>query len=317
MKCRAFLLALIFHVCSVASLMAATDHARDSSLANGEYVAEINGIKLWYKVSGTGPVCLLPTPGWGPSSDLYFLRFTPLETTFTMIYLDTRGCGRSERPDLHAYSMRDLVADLEGLRQHLGIDSMWLMGHSDGGPMILNYACTHRDRVKGIILIDAPAGTPGESKERVRRLQMRKGESWFDEAWKVFQTPPRSQKEFENYINGILPFFFSSQKNLANSRDVFERTSVSFDAQQGRGLSDQSAADLAAILPTVKIPSLIIVGEDDFVCPPTSAAALHAMIPGSALVEINNAGHFPWLEEPKVFFESVHSFLQGRLEGPK
>lgn len=65
---------------------------------NGAYTARINGLNLWYKISGTGPVCIAPTPGWGPGSDLYFRTLTPLEELFTLVYLDTRGSGRSEKP---------------------------------------------------------------------------------------------------------------------------------------------------------------------------------------------------------------------------
>ncbi|MBN2010711.1 alpha/beta fold hydrolase [candidate division KSB1 bacterium] len=49
------------------------------------------------------------------------------------MYLDTRGSGRSERPVLTAYTMHNFVADLESLRSHLGVKTMWLMGHSEGG----------------------------------------------------------------------------------------------------------------------------------------------------------------------------------------
>ena len=49
-------------------------------LANGEFTQELNGLKLWYRVSGSGPVCLMPpTPAWGPSSDLYFRTLQSLE----------------------------------------------------------------------------------------------------------------------------------------------------------------------------------------------------------------------------------------------
>ncbi len=66
------------------------------SIATGEFTVRLNGLNLWHKVCGVGPVCLLPTPGWGPSSDLYYHTLGRLETLFTVVYLDTRGTGRSE-----------------------------------------------------------------------------------------------------------------------------------------------------------------------------------------------------------------------------
>ena len=282
---------------------------RDSSISKGEFTAEINGLRLWYKVSGNGPVCILPTPGWGPSSELYYLKLKPLESMFTMIYLDTRGSGRSDRPDLRAYAMHDFVADIEGLRRHMGIETMWLMGHSDGGLMILNYASEHSDRVEGMILVDAPAGNTSKSNDRILRMQLRRNEPWFDSAFAAFQRVPATQTEFETNMRSIIPFFFASIENVEKNRDTFEKTTFSFDAQRGRGKSDQSSVDLAAFLPGMRIPTLIIVGNDDFICPPPAAEFFHREIVNSKLLVIENAGHFPWLEQPAQFFGDVQAFL--------
>ena len=309
LKYLTFPVLFLILICLNSCLLSQTNIANDTSITSGEFTAQINGLKLWYKVSGRGRVCILPTPGWGPSSDLYFLKLKPLESMFTMVYLDTRGCGRSELPDLNAYAMKDFVADLEGLRKYLGVKTMWLMGHSDGGPMILNYAFQYSDHVEGMILVDAPVGNTSKSNERIERMQLRKNEPWFDEAFKAFQKMPTTQKEFVTYINTILPFFFTSIANLEKNRDVFEKTSLSFHAQRGRGQSDQSSADLATFLPAMKIPTLIIVGNDDFICAPSAAENLHSQIPNSKLVIIENAGHFPWLEQPQHFFDGIQTFL--------
>ena len=67
------------------------------ALDSGEFTAELNGLHLWYKVSGAGPVCVMPNPAWGPSSDVYFMTMHELEKSMTMVYLDCRGTGRSSR----------------------------------------------------------------------------------------------------------------------------------------------------------------------------------------------------------------------------
>ena len=103
-------------------------------LENGEFTARLNGLELWYKVSGAGPVCLFPAPGWGPSSDLYLRTLNPLENLFTIVYLDTRGSGRSQQPPQRMdYKYGQFSADLEALRLHLGQKQVWVMGHSMGG----------------------------------------------------------------------------------------------------------------------------------------------------------------------------------------
>ena len=63
-------------------------------------------LSLWYKVSGHGPALLVPTPGWGASSDEHMKSMTCLEEDFTLIFFDTRGSGRSDgpkkTPDMHS-----------------------------------------------------------------------------------------------------------------------------------------------------------------------------------------------------------------------
>ena len=281
----------------------------NASVSEGEFTAEINGLKLWYKISGKGPVCILPTPGWGPSSELYYMKMKPLESMFTMIYLDTRGSGRSERPDPHGYAMHDFVADIEGLRRHVGVDTIWLMGHSDGGRMILNYAFEHSDRVEGLILVDSPVQDTSHGREREKRMLVRKNEPWFDSAFSAFHRMPTTQKEFDTYMRAITPFFFTSIENLEKNRDVFDKLTLSFEAQRGEGLSDQSSADLEKYLPALKIPALVIVGRDDFICPPSASEYLHREIACSKLLILENAGHFPWLERPEQFFGGIQAFL--------
>ena len=228
---------------------------------------------------------------------------------FTMIYLDTRGSGRSEHPDMRAYSMRDFVADIEGLRRHVRVDTVWLMGHSDGCRMLHNYASKYGDRVKGLFLVDAPMQDTSQGRDREQRMLLRKNEPWFDSAFAAFQKTPTTQKEFEGCMQSITPFFFTSIENLEKNRDVFGKTTMSFDAQRGRALSDQSSVNLAAFLPGMRIATLVIAGYDDFICSPPAAEYLHREIADSKLLIIEHAGHFPWLEQPEQFFGGIHAFL--------
>src|SRR5512143_613193 len=139
----------LLSVTALFTLMASYGLALDS----GDFTAELNGLRLWYKVSGSGPVCLMPNPAWGPSSDLYFMTMKDLEKTMTMVYLDCRGTGRSQHAAKPTdYGWDQLVADLGALRAHLGQEKVWIAGHSEGGSLALRYACRHPDRVSGLLI---------------------------------------------------------------------------------------------------------------------------------------------------------------------
>ena len=210
---------------------------------------------------------------------------------------------------MRAYSMRDFVADIEGLRRYVGVDTVWLMGHSDGCRMLLNYAFKYGDRVKGLILVDAPMQDTSHGRDREQRMLLRKNEPWFDSTFSAFHKMPATQKEFDTYVRTVAPFFFTSIENLEKNRDVFDKLTLSFDAQRGEALSDQSSVDLGAFLPVMRVPTLLVVGNDDFICPPSASEYLHREIACSKLLIIGNAGHFPFLEQPEQFFDGIQTFL--------
>jgi hypothetical protein len=76
---------------SVTTGALSAQETKGASLQPGEFTTQLNGLKLWHKISGSGPVCLMPTPGWGPSSDLYFRTLQPLETP---LFLERLGLGK-------------------------------------------------------------------------------------------------------------------------------------------------------------------------------------------------------------------------------
>ena len=123
-------------------------------------------------------------------------------------------------------------------------------------------------------------GITSNDSGRIARMQLRRNEPWFDEAFKAFQKFPTTQQEFDAYIKTITPFFFSSTANLEKNRDEIEKTTFSRLPQlRGRGNPTDHRLDPATFLPTMKIPALVIVGDDDFICPPAAAEYLHREIP--------------------------------------
>src|SRR6516162_11727739 len=97
-----------------------------------------DGLSLWYRVSGRGPALLVPTPGWGASVDMYMKSLIPLEKDFSVVYLDTRGAGRSDPPVKSSgkisktiYRFENFLSDIEKLRRHLHLDRWLIFGHSD------------------------------------------------------------------------------------------------------------------------------------------------------------------------------------------
>ncbi len=89
------------------------DDTTDNRLSIGEHFAPVNGIILHYYVAGSGPVCLVPSPGWGYPVGYLYKSLKPFEKYFTMVFYDTRISGKSTGPDDPSkYTDKDFMNDM-------------------------------------------------------------------------------------------------------------------------------------------------------------------------------------------------------------
>jgi proline iminopeptidase len=287
-----------------------------ASHGSGEFTAELNGLKLWFKVSGRGPICLMPTPAWGPSSDLYFRTLQRLESIFTVVYLDSRGTGRSQRAkSASQYTWDHLVSDLDALRAYLKQDTVWLMGHSEGGTQVLHYATRYPGRVSGLVLLNTTAVADGESRaDTEERLMRRKGQAWFQDAVTALSAYAETDAAMAENVRLFLPLYWADPSRIEKHRRDFEATSMSVDAATGQNASKRYPFDLRAQLTQVAAPALIVVGDDDFICSPAAARRIHLSLAYSKLLLIEDAGHFPWLEQAEAFNAQVPQFLASMIK---
>jgi len=286
-------------------------------LAPGEHSFVSNGVRLWYKVSGHGPVALLPTPGWGPSAEYLFLSLQPLERDFTIVYLETRATGRSQVPTAEAVTMEDFVGDLDNLRRHLKLDQPWLIGHSMGGTQILEYSLRHPQHVRGLLLLAAvitnnapdPARQAEVERQVMQQVESRRGRPGFETALKAFKgdPPPTTDAEFKAQILATVPIEMYDMAKAVNGKDAFEQ--VRFSLVAFRRFVAGVRTDLAPALPRIQVPALVVAGADDVEVPWQQTLSLHRGLAHSKLILIPNAGHFAWLEQPDAWFQQVHDFL--------
>ncbi len=301
--------------------------AQAAELENGSFTTRLNGLNLWYKVSGKGPVCIVPSPGWGPACDLYIHSFQPLEKRFTMVYLDTRGCGQSQTPKTtKEYRWEDLIADLDALRQHLKAEKVWLLGHSEGGVMSLHYALQHPKRVQGLILVGSgPANDRLQDEDMKARIAERKDLPGLEDMVTAFmggwknQTDPKTDEEFAALLGKAFPLYFFNPKS---GQEKFEHIAkkgrspkegyrvFSADALRGRKDSGRTSWNLTGRLKEITAPTVIVVGHADFIFSPAQGQRLHLGIRNSKLLLVEKAGHFPWVEQEKAFFDGLEQCLR-------
>jgi proline iminopeptidase len=296
---------------TIQSAFADTD---DPKLAVGSHQAELADVTLHYVVAGHGPLVFVTSPGWGIGS-LYLQRgLAPLQASFTVLYLDTRGSGGSSRPaDPKQMSMALMADDIDRLRSYLGIDSIDLMGHSNGGTIALDYAERYPQRAKKVVLIDTEVLDDRDPDATQRYFTLWHDDPRFKHAIEVFpnDSVDDTDEHFEAYLAQILPLYFSDPTRYMA---IFEQQYASSHLSSFAGRTQDAADKLSPRYQSreydkVRAKTLIISGTVDFICPVEVSERMHNRIVGSKLSLYANVGHFPYIEEPTRFFSEVSQFL--------
>ena len=114
-----------------------------------------DGVELFVKIEGQGKPCLYLHGGPG-SGSYWFEKFFGdfMEENFTMIYLDQRGVGRSGSAENKDYSMERMTKDFEEVREALGYEKWFTIGHSFGGLLQMGYAEYFPEAQEGMIMVN-------------------------------------------------------------------------------------------------------------------------------------------------------------------
>lgn len=238
-----------------------------------------------------------------------------LETEFTVLYFETRGIGGTSRPSPDKMSTKDMASDLEQLRNHLSLDQLVVVGHSNGGSIALTYAEDFPNRVKKLVLVDHELAGFKSDNFQIYATK-RKDDLVYGPAlqamMKVFRQPPSTDEEFAEGLKKIIPYYFTDTTKtnlLADALEGGQLSAWNFVNQQ----KCDAALGFSAVegLANIQAHTLAINGEDDAMC---SVAAARKAIEGigsrAELKLIQNCGHCPWLERPEEFFPAVKQFLR-------
>jgi proline iminopeptidase len=289
-------------------------------LTRGEHFADVNHIRIHYYVgAGKGPVMLVASPGWGVYVN-YLMPLGIFDKYFKVVYFDTRHTGKSSGPsDPMQYTDDHFVADIDSLREYLGQPNIFLAGHSASGHMVMSYALKHGDKLKGLVTIDGIAADDSlHQAEFARRIKQKQNEPYYkahpaiyQAAYKEFFGKDLPQRSLAEGIQIIAPFYLHDPSRTAELLSGYQfNDSVNHYVNKSGSLS----RNLLKELHQIKVPTLIISGDDDFICDPvTQAMRIHRQIPGSELVIIRNSGHLPWKEQPAAFNQGCLLWIKKQL----
>jgi pimeloyl-ACP methyl ester carboxylesterase len=269
------------------------------------------GLTLSYERRGSGPL-LVCHPGGPGGSAAEFRNFAGLDDTFELVLFSPRGSHGSDPAD--DYSLASYVGDLEALRRHLGAEQLDLLGFSHGGIVAISYAAAFGPRVRRLLLVDTLAVWDEEAEAAMQAgIEARRGEPWFADAAKAVDEEQAAEfssaDELIANLQAQIPLFF-------HRWDGHERAGreLAADFAQAEPLHHFNTVELATFdlrgdLRTIDAPTLVVVGDDDFVCGPVLADAIVRELPDARLVTIPDSGHFVYVEQPEAFRVALTDFL--------
>ncbi|HEY3629281.1 MAG TPA: alpha/beta hydrolase [Jatrophihabitantaceae bacterium] len=263
-----------------------------------------DGTELTATVLGgpADPVVVLPG---GPLRDWHYLgNLAGLDAHRELVVLE-----------LPHRRVDQLVDDVEALRQHLGRDTLDVIGHSAGANLALLYAAAYPDRVGKLALITPGVRVVGlrpTDEEQVAVYEQRAHEPWYADAraamdaWDAGTETPEQRQLAQAFVYGR--WDDAARAHVAAG----EATAVpdAFEIYYGDGTFDVEAT--RAGLAKVGGDVLVLVGNLDAATPVRLGIEVGELFAHAEVVVQSGAGHFPWLDDPTWFVGTLSRFLATR-----
>jgi pimeloyl-ACP methyl ester carboxylesterase len=270
-----------------------------------------DGLTLSYERRGNGPL-LVCHPGGPGGSAAEFEDFAGLDDTLELLLFSPRGSHGSD--PAHDYSLASYVADLEALRNHLGVEQIDLLGFSRGGIVAIAFAAAFGARARRLLLVDTLAVWGDEAEGAMQRaIEARSAEPWFADAAKAIEEEQAgafsSVDELIANVHRQIPLYFHRWEGNEKAGGRLAMDFAHAEPLHYFNTVEFPSFDLRGELRSIEAATLVVVGDDDFIAGPACADAMLRELPNARLVTIPDSGHFVYVEQPEAFRAALIDFL--------
>ena len=264
------------------------------------YITAADGIELYYEVEGDG-FPLVFTHGNEGFGRQYFLQARIMSKKYKCIMHDLRGCGLSSKPDVEVYDVKEQAAYLHAILTELGVKRAVHFGHSWGGGISLQYYFDYPGEVAGIVFIGSYSAGNQLAIDEPAVLKFYETVQGRQEVFKTLVAHEKFYK-YNPYGDEIGTLLWKE----ACKGPIYAANAIC------KGFFRY---DFTPRLPEVKVPCLIIHGDDDKPCPfETCAKVLNEKLPDARLVVVKDTGHFCHMEKPEIANEAIWDWLEEKIK---
>ncbi len=271
-----------------------------------------DGTRLEYQSVGRGPTVILAN-GLGGTFGTWRHLYGHLAPRFRVVSWDYRGFHASGMPpDPTAVDMRHQVDDLEDLLDHLSVERAALIGWSMGTQVVFELYRRRPGAVAGLGIINGTAGLPFRS-VRGGPLMAHLGpllSRGLGRQRRIINAVARQVTSWAGFI-GVLKRvkFVSAALDETVFRDLagdFGRIEFGHYFATMLRLGEHDAWD---VLPTIRVPTTVVVGDHDFFTPPEVARRMAREIPQARLVIVHGGSHYTPIESPEEVNRAIDDML--------
>jgi pimeloyl-ACP methyl ester carboxylesterase len=265
-------------------------------------ITTTDGVGLAVEVTGSGPGLLL-VHGFGGAKEDFADHVPALARDHTVVVFDHRGHGASDKPaDRAAYSLDRMATDVLEVADACALDTFRVLGHSMGGMVARRLVLRTPERVEAFVMMDSTAGPiPGFDPELM--------EIGADVAFTQGKAALKELLDMAPVLE--TPAYLRALDELPGYREFVERKWDDLSEIMWGAMVLEMARqpdDLPALAAAVRVPTLVLVGEQDEALR-APADAMAATIGGAELVVIADAGHSPQIENPGAWIDALTRFL--------
>jgi aminoacrylate hydrolase len=259
----------------------------------------IGDAEIYYEESGRGHPLLL-VPGLSGQGSFWSPQVADFSRDFRVVIHDHRGAGQSTHSRI-TYSVEQMADDVLRLMDALRIEAAHFVGHSTGGAIGQVIAVEHPQRLRSLVLSATWAG-PDPYFRRV-----------FESRKEVLET-----LGLEAYLRASALFLMPPAWVSANDRTLTEQhRAARASAAPVEVMTSRIDAivrhDRRARLAEIRMPTLVIVAQDDMITPRFYSDELASRVPGAKLVVLDGGGHFAPVVAADSYNRAVGGFLRGLI----